>query len=63
MKKVIPYLLLKNGAAYLADGSKIEDASAYCQACANSGADSLLFWDTSETEEEHHINMYFLKKL
>lgn len=63
MKKVIPYLLLKNGAAYLADGSKIEDAPAYCQACANSGADSLLFWDTSETEKAHHINMDFLKKL
>lgn len=63
MKKVIPYILLKKGTAWLADGSRIEDASTYCQACANSGADSLLFVDTSKTEEEHHANMEFLKKL
>ncbi|MDY2629237.1 MAG: bifunctional phosphoribosyl-AMP cyclohydrolase/phosphoribosyl-ATP diphosphatase HisIE [Lachnospiraceae bacterium] len=63
MKKVIPYILIKNGAAFLADGSLIEDASAYCQACAGSGADSLLFLETSGTEEEHHINMEFLKNL
>lgn len=63
MKKVIPYILLKKGAAWLANGRRIEDASVYCQACANSGADSLLFLDTSGTEEEHHTNMEFLKKL
>lgn len=63
MKKIIPYILLKDGAAYLEDGSRIEDAPAYCQACASSGADSMLFFDTSETEDAHHVNMEFLKEL
>ncbi|MDO5410135.1 MAG: bifunctional phosphoribosyl-AMP cyclohydrolase/phosphoribosyl-ATP diphosphatase HisIE [Lachnospiraceae bacterium] len=63
MKKVIPYILLKDGAAWLADGSRIEDASAYCQACVSSGADELLFADTSQSEEAHHANMEFLKKI
>ncbi|MGN0295174.1 MAG: bifunctional phosphoribosyl-AMP cyclohydrolase/phosphoribosyl-ATP diphosphatase HisIE [Lachnospiraceae bacterium] len=63
MKKVIPYILLKDGEAWLADGSRIQDAPAYCQACACSGADSLLFVDTSDTEEVHHKNMDFLKQL
>lgn len=63
MKKVIPYILVRDGAAYLADGSALSDASAYCQACANSGADELLFIDTADCEETHHINMEFLKKL
>lgn len=63
MKKVIPYILIKDGAAYLADGSRIQDAVSYCQACAGSGADSLLFVDTSETEEAHHKNMDFIKQL
>lgn len=63
MKKVIPYVLLKDGAVWLADGSRICDAPVYCQACANSGADGLLFVDTSKTEEEHHANMELLKKL
>lgn len=63
MKKVIPYILLKDGEAWLADGSQIQDAPAYCQACANSGADSLLFVDTSDTEDAHRKNMEFLKLL
>ncbi|MDD7390847.1 MAG: bifunctional phosphoribosyl-AMP cyclohydrolase/phosphoribosyl-ATP diphosphatase HisIE [Lachnospiraceae bacterium] len=63
MKKVIPYILLKDGVAYLAEGTRIQDAAAYCQACAGSGADSLLFMDASETEEEHHKNMELLKQL
>lgn len=63
IKKVIPYILLKDGAAFLADGSQIEDAAVYCQACANSGADELLFVDTSTNEEAHHINVEFLNKL
>ena len=63
IKKVIPYILLKDGAAFLADGSQIENAAVYCQACANSGADELLFVDTSTNEEAHHINVEFLNKL
>ena len=63
MKKVIPCIWLKKGACWLADGARIEEAAAYCQACSNSGADSLLFVDACEDEQEHHANMEFLKKL
>ncbi|MGN0268049.1 MAG: bifunctional phosphoribosyl-AMP cyclohydrolase/phosphoribosyl-ATP diphosphatase HisIE [Lachnospiraceae bacterium] len=63
MVKVIACVLLKNGEAYLPDGSIIKDAAVYCQACANSGADEILFVDTSDSEKEHHNNLAVLKNL
>ena len=63
MKKVIPCILLKEGQAWLSDGTLLEQAGEYCQTCSNSGADSLLFADLSETEEAHHRNMECLKQI
>lgn len=63
MKKVIPYILLKDGAAFLADGTLIADPAVYCETCSNSGADELLFVDTSTDADAHHANVECLKRL
>ena len=66
VKSIIPCIFLKN--AKLVKGFKeqeliSEDACAYVSSLAGSGADELLIFDLSESDEEHERNIRLIREI
>jgi phosphoribosyl-ATP pyrophosphohydrolase/phosphoribosyl-AMP cyclohydrolase len=63
---IIPKIYIKNGSLFLQEDCKQPEevsAVAFCEQAENTGADEILIYEFSETDEEHEKNIHLVKEI